>query len=142
MSKSDPSDFSRINLTDNKDLIAQKIKKAKTDPYPLPISLDELKERPEALNLINIYAALSDNTPDEIIAEYGGKEFAFFKPKLTELAIEQLAPISEKMKELKQDKKYIDTLLDEGSAKAAKIANPILDEVFELFGLIRKNRRY
>ena len=142
MSKSDPSDFSRINLTDNKDLIAQKIKKAKTDPYPLPISLDELKERPEALNLINIYAALSDNTPDEILAEYGGKEFAFFKPKLAELAIEQLAPISEKMKELKQDKKYIDTLLDEGSAKATKIANPILDEVFELFGLIRKNRHY
>ena len=142
MSKSDPSDFSRINLTDNKDLIAQKIKKAKTDPYPLPISLDELEKRPEALNLINIYAALSDNTPDEIIAEYGGKEFAFFKPKLAELAIEQLAPISEKMKELKQDKKYIDTLLDEGSAKAAKIANPIIDEVFELFGLIRKNRHY
>ncbi len=142
MSKSDPSDFSRINLTDNKDLIAQKIKKAKTDPFPLPNSLDELKERPEALNLINIYAALSDNAPDDIIAEYRGKEFAFFKPKLAELAIEQLAPISQKMKELKQDKEYIDTILDEGSAKAAKIANPILDEVFELFGLIRKNRHY
>lgn len=142
MSKSDPSDFSRINLTDDKDLINQKIRKAKTDPNPLPGSLEELEDRPEALNLINIYAALSDIKPENVVEEYSGKTFSFFKPRLTELTIEKILPISEKMKFFKKDINHIDSILDEGSAKAAKIANPIIDDVYDIFGLIRKRRHY
>ena len=138
MSKSDASDFSRINLNDNSDLINQKIKKAKTDPYPLPDSLDELQGRPEALNLINIYAALSDRAPETVLEEFSGREFSYFKPKLAELTVDQICPISDKMKALLKDPNYIDCILHEGSATAAQIANPIIHEVYEIVGLIRK----
>ncbi len=142
MSKSDPSDFSRINLNDNNDLINQKIKKAKTDPYPLPDSLVELQERPEALNLINIYAALSDKTPEAVLIEFSGKTFSYFKPKLAELTVDQICPISDKMKALQKDPSYIDSVLENGSVEAEKIANPIIDEVYEIVGLIRKRRQH
>ncbi len=142
MSKSDASDFSRINLNDNNDLINQKIKKAKTDPYPLPESLDELQGRPEALNLLNIYAALSNKKPETVLTEFSGREFSYFKPKLAELIIDQICPISDKMKSLQKDPSYLDSILDEGSATAATIANPVIDEVYQIVGLIRKRQQY
>ena len=138
MSKSDASDFSRINLNDSADLIHQKVKKAKTDPYPLPDTLDELKGRPEAINLVNIYAALSDKTPETVLKEFSGREFSYFKPKLAELTVAQICPISEKMRALQRDPSYIDSILDEGSTTAAKIASPIINDVYEIVGMIRK----
>ena len=140
MSKSDPSDFSRINLSDTKEMIVQKIKKAKTDPHPLPDSLSDLKGRSEALNLINIFAALSEKAPEEVVSEFSGKDFSYFKPKLAELTVERIEPISLKMKDYLDDKNYIDNILDLGSSRAAKIANPIIDQVYDIFGLIRKKR--
>src|SRR5690606_20368368 len=100
MSKSDPSDLSRINLTDDADAISKKIKKAKTDPEPLPSELDGLKARPEAENLVGIYAALAERSREDVISEYGGRQFSVFKPALAELAVEKLAPIAGEMRRI------------------------------------------
>jgi len=137
MSKSDPSDQSRINLTDDADTIAQKIRKAKTDPAPLPETLDGLKDRPEARNLVNIYAALADREPADVLAEFAGQGFGVFKPRLAELAVAVLSPISAEMKRLAADPAEIDRLLGEGANRADAIAQPILEKTYDIVGMIR-----
>ena len=136
MSKSDPSDQSRINLTDDADTIAKKIRKAKTDPEPLPGTLKELEGRPEARNLVNIYAALSETTADAVIAEYAGAQFGRFKPALADLAVEKLGPITSRMNELMQDPGEIDKILADGAERAAEIAEPILKQTYEIVGYV------
>lgn len=137
MSKSDPSDQSRINLTDNADAIASKIRKAKTDPEPLPETLEGLKDRPEAKNLINIYAALSSRSAESVITEFAGAQFGTFKPKLAELAVSVLAPISTEMNRLMADPAEIDRILGKGAERADAIARPIVDQVYDIVGMIR-----
>ncbi|MCY1126183.1 tryptophan--tRNA ligase [Frigidibacter sp. RF13] len=140
MSKSDPSDASRINLTDDADTIAQKLKKAKTDPEPLPETLEGLKDRPEARNLVNIYAALADKTPEAVVGEFAGKGFGAFKPALADLAVARLAPIATEMKRLMADPAEIDRILGDGAERADAIAQPILDRALEITGMIRSRR--
>ena len=137
MSKSDPSDMSRINLTDDADAIAQKIRKARTDPEPLPEAPEGLADRPEAKNLVNIHAALADTTPAAVIAEHGGKPFSEFKPVLADLAVASLAPISAEMSRLMQDPGEIDRLLRHGAEQARALAAPILARTYEIVGLVR-----
>jgi tryptophanyl-tRNA synthetase len=141
MSKSDPSDQSRINLTDDADTIAAKIRKARTDPAPLPDSLDGLRDRPEARNLVNIYAALAGMTPEAVVAEFAGAQFGTFKPRLAELAVAHLAPITERMNRLMQDPAEIDRILARGAERAEAIARPILERVFDIVGMVRSRRR-
>ena len=136
MSKSDPSAYSRITLSDNADEIAQKIRKARTDPEPLPEAKDGLAERPEAANLVNIYAALSDITTEEVLKEFGGKMFSEFKPALADLAVDKLAPITGEMKHLLADPAYIDGVLEKGAERARAIADPVLKSVKEIVGFI------
>lgn len=140
MSKSDPSDASRINLTDSADLIAQKIRRAKTDPEPLPDHLDGLKDRPEARNLINIYAALADTTPEIVVEDFAGKGFGAFKPALADLAVAKLSPITAEMKRLLADPAEIDRILGDGADRADVIAQPILARTLEIAGMIRSRR--
>jgi tryptophanyl-tRNA synthetase len=137
MSKSDPSDMSRINLTDDADAIAKKIRKAKTDPDPLPETYDDLSERPEARNLVNIYAALSGKTPQEVVTEFAGQQFGTFKPALADLAVDKLAPISTEMSRLMQDTAEIDRILGRGAERAREIAAPILKQTYDIVGMIR-----
>ena len=137
MSKSDPSDASRINLTDDADAIAQKIRKARTDAEPLPGSMDGLKDRPEARNLVNIYAALSDETPDQVLARFEGQGFGSFKPALAEVAVAAMSPITTRMNELMADPAEIDRILGDGATRADAIATPILDQTKDIMGLIR-----
>ncbi len=136
MSKSDPSDLSRINLTDDADTIAKKIKKAKTDPEPLPSELEGLKERPEADNLVGIYAALSDRSREEVIAEFGGQQFSVFKPALAELAVEKLAPIAGEMRRIMADPAYVDDVLRDGGERAAVRAEATMKTVREIIGFV------
>src|SRR6478736_6470278 len=136
MSKSDESDMSRINLTDDADAIANKIKRARTDPHPLPASKDELKERPEAENLLNIYAALADQDRDAVIAQFAGQQFSAFKNALADLTVEKLAPMNAEMRRLVADPAEIDRVLKDGAHKARAIATPILDEVKKAVGFI------
>lgn len=140
MSKSDPSDQSRINLTDDADTIAKKIRKAKTDPEPLPDTLDGLKDRPEARNLVNIYAALAGHTPEQVIRDYAGAQFGSFKPALADLAVAKLEPITLEMNRLMQDPGEIDHILGQGAARADAIARPIVDQVYDIIGMIRSRR--
>ncbi len=140
MSKSDPSDQSRINLTDDADTIAKKFRKAKTDAEPLPDSIEGLKDRPDARNLINVYAALADMTPAAVISDYAGAQFGTFKPALADLAVAKLSPITTKMSQLMQDPGEIDRILGEGAARAEAIARPILDQVYEIVGMIRSRQ--
>ena len=137
MSKSDPSDMSRINLTDDADTIAAKIRKARTDPEPLPETLEGLAQRPEARNLVNIYAALAGVTPDAVIAEHAGAQFGQFKPALAEVAVQTLAPITKEMARLMEDPAEIDRVLAGGADKARTIATPILERTYEIVGMIR-----
>ncbi|WP_323006510.1 tryptophan--tRNA ligase [Pseudorhodobacter sp.] len=137
MSKSDPSDQSRINLTDDSDMIAKKIKKAKTDAEPLPSELDGLKDRPEARNLVNIYAALTGMTAEAVIAQHGGSQFGSFKPALADLAVSVMSPITSEMNRLMQDVAEIDRILGAGAARADAIARPIVNEVYDIVGMIR-----
>ena len=136
MSKSDPSDQSRITFTDTADEISKKIRRAKTDPEPLPSETAGLEGRPEAANLVGIYAALSQRTSADVLAEFGGRGFGDFKPALADLAIEKLAPISEEMRRLMRDPAHIDAILADGAARARAIAEPILAEVNAIVGLI------
>src|SRR6056297_2151215 len=136
MSKSDPSDMSRINLTDDADTIARKIRKAKTDPEPLPNDADGLETRPEARNLVNIYAALSDQSVDQVMADAGGKAFSEFKPLLADLAVEKLAPISVEMARLMQDVAEIDRILADGAQRARAIAAPILQKTYDIARMV------
>ena len=134
MSKSDPSDLSRINLTDSKDEIVNKIKKAKTDPLPLPKNIDELVERPEAENLLGIYSSLKNQSLQNSIDEFSGKNFSEFKIELSDVLVEKIEPISKKIKELLNDEKYLDTILLEGSKKADTVASKKIKEIKELVG--------
>jgi tryptophanyl-tRNA synthetase len=136
MSKSDASDASRINLTDTKEEISNKIKKAKTDPHPLPETIEELSTRPEALNLINIYSSLSNQSIDQTLSQFCGQGFSFFKPKLIDLAIETLNPISFEMRKLLNDRKEIDKILRNGADNARKIAEPVLKQAKEIVGFV------
>ncbi|MES2494035.1 MAG: tryptophan--tRNA ligase [Pseudomonadota bacterium] len=137
MSKSDPSDMSRINLTDDADTIMSKIKKARTDPEPLPDSADGLAGRAEAANLVGIYAAMSGRTVAGILAEFGGKGFGTFKPALGELLVESLAPINERFIQLRQDRAALDAILRKGGEKARTLAAPTLSRAYEALGLVR-----
>ena len=137
MSKSDPSDLSRINLIDNAEDIAKKIRKAKTDPEPLPESADGLAERPEAKNLVGIYSALSGQSVDAVLGEWGGKQFGEFKPALADLSVEMVAPIAVEMNRLLADPAEIDRILGDGANRAAEIAEPILAETYKHVGLLR-----
>jgi len=136
MSKSDPSDMSRINLTDDAETIAKKIRKAKTDPEPLPSEAKGLEERAEARNLVNIYAALSEQSVDQVMAEMGGKAFSEFKPILADLAVDRLAPISGEMARLMGDVSEIDRILARGAERAREIASPILQKTYDIVGLV------
>jgi tryptophanyl-tRNA synthetase len=136
MSKSDPSDLSRINLTDDADAIAKKIRKAKTDPEALPSELDGLEGRPEAQNLVGIYAALADSTPEKVIADFAGRQFSDFKPALAELAVEVLAPVSAEMRRISADRAYVDQVLRRGGEQAGALAEATMKSVREIVGFI------
>ncbi len=137
MSKSDESDYSRINLTDDADTIAQKIRKAKSDTEPLPDTLAGLKGRPEADNLITIYAALAGKSREAVIGEFAGKAFSVFKPALADLAVGVLAPITRRMNELLAAPDEIDRILAQGAVKARAIAGPVLDDSMKIMGFWR-----
>ncbi len=137
MSKSDPSDYSRIMLSDSQEEIIKKIKKAKTDPQPLPNSLEEANKRPEALNLLTIFAALSDIELGRAISIYAGKEFSQFKNDLGELASSKLSPISMEMNKLMKDEKYLDSIISNGKDRAIAVADPVLSKIYEIIGFFR-----
>ena len=137
MSKSDPSDYSRINLTDDVDTIAQKIKKAKTDPHPLPETVKELEARPEAENLVGILAALTDTTPDHVLKQHAGAQFSQFKSVLVDVAVEKLGPLRAEMIKLSNAQDHIDAVLADGARRASAIAHPVIEEVKEIVGLVR-----
>jgi tryptophanyl-tRNA synthetase len=137
MSKSDPSDYSRINLTDDADAVAQKLRKAKTDPEPLPSEVGGLKNRPEADNLVGIYAALAGVSREAVLGEFGGAQFSAFKPALSELAVSKLSPIAAEMRRLKADPGHIDRVLADGANRARTLAAPIIDQVKDIVGLLR-----
>ncbi|MFL5298172.1 MAG: tryptophan--tRNA ligase [Phenylobacterium sp.] len=134
MSKSDPSDYSRINLTDNADDISQKIRKARTDADPLPQAIDGLKARPEAENLVGIYAALAGTTPQAVLDEFAGHGFGAFKPRLADLAVSVMGPIGEKMRRLLADPAEIDRILASGAERCRDEAAPTIAEVKKIVG--------
>jgi len=134
MSKSDPSDLSRINLTDKKDAIVNKIKKAKTDNSPLPSDDKKLNERPEVENLLGIYSSLSNQKLSDSINEFGGKNFSQFKQKLSDLVVEKISPISDEINKLKKDNNFIDKILEDGAEKADKITSKKVKEMKKIIG--------
>jgi tryptophanyl-tRNA synthetase len=137
MSKSDPSDLSRINLTDDPDTIARKIQKAKTDPEPLPTDEAGLANRPEADNLVGIYAALAGVDRAAVLRDFGGGPFSSFKKALAEVAVARIGPIGAEMRRLSSDIAEIDRILSEGASRARAIAKPVMDQVKDLLGFIR-----
>jgi len=137
MSKSDPSEQSRIHLTDSDDLIAQKIRKAKTDPEPLPDDPAKLEGRPEAKNLVGIYAEMTGDTPANVLKHFAGQGFGAFKPALADAAIALLAPLRERLMELRRDEAALDAILDAGAERAAALAAPTLAEAYRAVGLGR-----
>ena len=139
MSKSDPSDYSRINLTDDADTIAQKIRKAKTDPEPLPSEEKGLESRPEADNLVGIYAALAGRTKADVLGEFGGGQFSSFKNSLVELCVEKLSPIASEMKRLVADPGYVDAILIDGADRARAIADETMKLTRDIVGFVRKH---
>ena len=138
MSKSDPSDYSRINLTDDADTIAQKIRKAKTDPEPLPSEPAGLEKRPEAENLVGIYAALADTNETDTLARFGGAQFSTFKAALVDLAVARLSPVAAEMKRLTRDPGHIDAILADGAERARAMAGATLKDVKDIVGLVRR----
>ena len=137
MSKSDPSEMSRINLADDAETVMKKVKKAKTDPEPLPSEEAGLAGRPEALNLVTIYAALTDGSVANVLKDFGGKGFGTFKPALGEVMVETLRPISERFNALLEDREALDAILARGAAQAREIAVPTLEKTYEALGLVR-----
>jgi tryptophanyl-tRNA synthetase len=136
MSKSDESDNSRINLTDDADAIANKIRRAKTDPLPLPQNKQELKGRPEAENLLSIYAALADEKLDDVIAKFAGQQFSDFKNELADLTVAKIEPIATRMRQLLADPTEIDRVLHDGARKARAICAPTMADVKKLVGFV------
>ncbi|WP_018631941.1 tryptophan--tRNA ligase [Neomegalonema perideroedes] len=141
MSKSDPSDYSRINLADDADAIAQKIRKATTDPAPLPETVEELKDRPEADNLVAIYAAIAETEKEAVLREFAGQGFGAFKPKLAELAVERFGKISAEMRRYEADPAEIDRILSAGADRARALTAPVLDQVYDVLGFVRGRAR-
>ncbi len=137
MSKSEESDQSRINLTDDADAIAHKIRRAKTDPDPLPSEEKGLENRPEADNLVGIYAALKNVTKADVLKEFGGAQFSVFKPALADLLIAKFSPITPEMRRIQQDPPYIDSVLAEGSARARVLAAETMKAVKDIVGFVR-----
>jgi tryptophanyl-tRNA synthetase len=137
MSKSDPSDMSRINLSDDADTMAQKVKKAKTDPEPLPSEAAGLADRAEARNLVGIYAALAGQSVDAVLGQYGGQGFGAFKPALADLLVAKLGPIRDRFVELKDDSEALDAILARGAAKARERGAPTLTAAYRALGLVR-----
>jgi len=137
MSKSEESDLSRINLTDDAESIANKIRRAKTDPLPLPDSKEGLKDRPEAENLLNIYAALADQDRDQVITEFAGQQFSGFKQKLADLTVAKIGPVTAEMRRLLSDPAEIDRTLKSGATRARAIAVPVMEEVRRRVGFIQ-----
>jgi tryptophanyl-tRNA synthetase len=140
MSKSDPSDYSRINLTDDAETITLKLRKAKTDPEPLPLEVEGLKTRPEADNLVGIYAALADVSKEDVLRDHGGAQFSQFKPVLADLAVERLAPIASEMRRLLADPAHVDAILFDGANRADAIARPVLQSVKDVLGFVSRPR--
>jgi tryptophanyl-tRNA synthetase len=138
MSKSDPSDYSRINLTDDADTIAQKIRKAKTDPEPLPSEAAGLANRPEAENLLGIYAALADKNEADALKDFAGAQFSTFKAALIELAVARLGPVGAEVKRLTQDPGHIDAVLADGAARAQVMAAETMKAVKDIVGFVRR----
>ncbi len=136
MSKSDPSEMSRITMTDDADTIAKKIRKAKTDPDALPSETDGLKDRPEANNLVGIYAALKGVSKEDVLKDHGGAQFSTFKPVLAELAVEKVSPIADEMQKLLNDPAELDAILKDGANRAHTIADPIMKKTKEIVGFI------
>tara|TARA_Y100001970_G_scaffold261989_1_gene345646 strand:+ start:1621 stop:2631 length:1011 start_codon:yes stop_codon:yes gene_type:complete len=136
MSKSDESEYSRIMLSDDKDLIIKKIRKAKTDTHPLPNNIEDAKKRPEVLNLLTIFAAMNESETKKIIDEYSGKEFAQFKKDLGDLVVSKIEPISNEIKKLMSDKEYLDSIIHDGKEKARSVAEPVLKQVYEIVGFL------
>ncbi|OYX94743.1 MAG: tryptophan--tRNA ligase [Novosphingobium sp. 35-62-5] len=137
MSKSDPSDMSRINLTDDADAIMQKVKKAKTDPEPLPATVEGLAGRPEANNLVGIYAAMAGTSPADVLTQFEGKGFGQFKPALGELLVETLSPMAARYRQLREDGEALDAILAKGALKARDLAAPTLARTYQALGLVR-----
>lgn len=138
MSKSDPSDYSRINLSDDADTIAQKVRKAKTDPEPLPSETAGLAARPEADNLVGIYAALADQTKEQVIRQFGGAQFSAFKAALIELLVAKVCPIGSEIKRLIQDAATIDAILGDGAARAQVMAAEVMRSVRDIVGFVHR----
>jgi tryptophanyl-tRNA synthetase len=138
MSKSDPSDYSRINLTDDADTIAQKIRKAKTDPQPLPSEPEGFKNRPEAENLLGIYAALAEVSEQQALKEFADAQFSSFKAALIDLSVAKLGPVAAEMKRLTADPGHIDAVLADGAARAQAIAAETMKAVKDIVGLVRR----
>ena len=136
MSKSETSDMTRINLTDDAELIAKKVRKAKTDPEPLPSELAGLKERPEADNLIGIFAALRNSSKEDVLKDFGGSQFSTFKGELVDLTVSKLEPITTEIRKLGSDPAHLDQILNAGAERAKDIANPILDDVKRIVGFV------
>ena len=136
MSKSEPSDYSRINLTDTSDAIAQKIRKARTDTEPLPETVDGLKDRPEARNLVTIYAALADADQTAVLGEFGGAHFSGFKHRLADLMVARLEPITSEMRRLLEAPDHVDAVLRDGAQRAREKADPVLREVDKIVGFL------
>jgi tryptophanyl-tRNA synthetase len=138
MSKSDPSDQSRINLTDDADTIAHKIRRAKTDPHPLPHEEKELEQRPEADNLVGIFAALADTSKADVLKQHGGAQFSTFKNALVDLLVAKLAPLNAEMRRLNDNPAYIDSVLADGAARAQKVAAETMKAVKDIVGFVRR----
>jgi tryptophanyl-tRNA synthetase len=136
MSKSDPSDLSRINLTDDADTIARKIRKAKTDPAALPSEIEGLKDRPEAENLVVLYAALAETSREAVLSDFGGRQFSEFKPALADLAVDKLGPIAGEMRRISADQAYVDSVLSDGGKRAGALAEATMKKVREIVGFL------
>ncbi len=137
MSKSDPSEYSRIMLSDSEDEMIKKIKKAKTDPFPLPENLEEANKRPEAINLLTIYSALNDLELEKVISEYAGKEFSQFKKDLGEIVASKISPISKEINNLMKDEEYLDSIIINGKERAINVAEPVLSKIYEIIGFFK-----
>ncbi|MCA0305531.1 MAG: tryptophan--tRNA ligase [Proteobacteria bacterium] len=137
MSKSDPSDQSRINLTDDADAIAMKIRRAKTDPLPMPETVEDAEKRPDADNLLGIFAALADREKADVVREFAGQQFSAFKAALTEVAVAKLGPVGAEMQRLMKDPAHVDGILRDGAARARAIADPILADVYRTVGFLK-----
>ncbi|RUW22230.1 tryptophan--tRNA ligase, partial [Mesorhizobium sp. M4B.F.Ca.ET.013.02.1.1] len=133
----DPSDLSRINLTDDADTISKKIRKAKTDPEALPGEVDGLASRPEAENLVGIYAGLAEISKADVLKEFGGQQFSVFKPALADLAVEKLAPIAGEMRRIEGDRAYVDAVLKDGGERAGALAESTMRTVRDIIGLLQ-----